>query len=315
MDGKYSDNKFGVTIAGLTIGTITPVDYEIHTNVAFLDIPYACDDIELLFSGMGGSTGFGAVITNVDLIRQGDCIDPPKFPKIPKRPEIHISVVKPSKPNFSFPDIERPDIKLPGRPIINPPIIYFPDTPEIPDIPTPNIPDIDFPDRPDFQNNCCDELVENGGFEQNKCNQSFCTYDIWNFDSSLVPGWTPVDQIEVGKGTVYNSNAGRSYVAELDPHKNSCITQDITTCSAGKFVLQFNYAARQKQELDTSTFQVLVNGEVVRSIIPSNYAYNHEQIVLDLEAEENSLTFCAHGDVNSDSFGAVIDNVSVKCAT
>lgn len=253
------------------------------------------------------------MITNINLIRESDCFHPPQFPQKPEKPEIHIEIVVPEKPHISFPKPERPVIQKPGKPIITPPPIYHPPRPEAPHVPTPDRPVIDTPDRPVFENGCKGELVKNGGFEQNKCDSSYCIYDIWNFDSSLVPGWTPVDQIEIGKGTVYNSNAGSSYVAELDPSKNSCITQEITTCTAGKFVLRFNYAARQHQVLDTSTFQVLVNGEVVRSIIPSDYGYNHEQIVLDLEADQNSLSFCAYG--NSDSLGAIIDNVSVKCAT
>lgn len=159
-DRPYRDNIFSVHFGGLEIGTITPSDYDIHTNVAYIELPYGCTYSELRFCGEGDSTSYGTVITNIKLTKQGECIHPPKFPPKPEKPEIHIEIPtphKPDAPHFDHPD--KPTIYNPGPSIPNIPDYHVPHkpTPDIPDvyIPTPQKPDAPYfghPDKPDIYN-------------------------------------------------------------------------------------------------------------------------------------------------------------------
>lgn len=41
-DRSFNDTKFSVHFGGISIGTIIPSDYLIHTNKAYIEIPYGC---------------------------------------------------------------------------------------------------------------------------------------------------------------------------------------------------------------------------------------------------------------------------------
>ena len=87
------------------------------------------------------------------------------------------------------------------------------------------------------------DIIVNGGFEQNSCGSSWCLWTASNIQPNNVPGWTPSPEIEVGKGTVYNSNLGSSWVSELDPNRNTCIKQKVPL-KPGKALLTFDWAGR-----------------------------------------------------------------------
>lgn len=85
-----------------------------------------------------------------------------------------------------------------------------------------------------------------------------------------VPGWTPSPEIEIGKGTTYTNVFGTSWVAELDPNKNTCIRQKVDL-KPGRKLLTFDWAARNGISYSSVQFDVKVNGQVLKSFAPADY--------------------------------------------
>lgn len=160
-----------------------------------------------------------------------------------------------------------------------------------------------------------DNLIVNGGFEQNDCQSSWC---IWNQPTTNVPGWIPSPEIEIGKATVYTNSLGSSWVAELDPNANTCIKQKVNV-KPGKHVLEFDWASRSGVVQTSNVFEVRINGQVLKSVAPGDYNAHHEKIEFDLQScpQDTYIEFCGAG--KSDSLGAVIDNVQLfeydECAS
>ena len=80
--------------------------------------------------------------------------------------------------------------------------------------------------------------------------------------SNPVQYWIQSPEIEVGKGYVYNTKLGDSWVTELDPRKNSCIKQKVPL-QAGKALLEFDYAGRVGTKAKSEEFSVKLNGVLV----------------------------------------------------
>lgn len=123
---------------------------------------------------------------------------------------------------------------------------------------------------------CCpgwgDDLVCNGGFEQNCCSSPYCIWSRSNFTQNDVPGWMPCPEIEIGRGCNYNGAAlgDRNWVAELDANCNTCIKQRLLI-RAGHYRLTFSYAARLDQCLSTSSFVIKINGRKLITVNPTDY--------------------------------------------
>lgn len=58
---------------------------------------------------------------------------------------------------------------------------------------------------------CCaawgKDVICNGGFEQNCCGSAWCVWNQGNFSKSFVPNWIPCPEIEIGRGSNYNTPA------------------------------------------------------------------------------------------------------------
>ncbi|WP_281544302.1 DUF4114 domain-containing protein [Grimontia sp. SpTr1] len=171
------------------------------------------------------------------------------------------------------------------------------------------------------------ELMVNGGFEltygDNVSNQ-------WGlFHDHQVTGWyTPgTNKIELQQGTFGGTpqNDVTNTVLELDSHTNTWVQQDVNVSGLsadGDVVLDlsFDYANRYRgTDTATSQFEVKVfdsAGKVLYSKYFANTQANdhYEQfsteVVLPQGVDYVTIRFEAEG--RSDSYGALIDNVSLK---
>ncbi len=124
------------------------------------------------------------------------------------------------------------------------------------------------------------DIVKNGGFEQNTCGTRACIWNArqLNADSALNPVsfWIQSPEIEIGRGNIYNSKLGDSWVSELDSNRNTCIQQKVPL-QAGKALLEFdwagrvrNWAGRVQINAGSSSFEVKLNGKILDSFKPRN---------------------------------------------
>lgn len=102
--------------------------------------------------------------------------------------------------------------------------------------------------------------IINGDFQDNKCTKSYCTWNMKNFKSENLPGWSPEPEIELGKGKVYNKNLGNAKVLELATSKNTCVKQVIPELEKGSYELTFGYAARKDRALIDCEFEIFFQG-------------------------------------------------------
>lgn len=121
-------------------------------------------------------------------------------------------------------------------------------------------------------------------------------------------------------------DGGEGHVLELDSHGHSGNGQTNTTASqivsvsadeAGDFVFKFDYANRHKgSNTETSPFEVLVDGNVVWSSDNNGTGDDHQwytkKLQLDLDEGDHVISFRASGEDTQDTYGALIDNVSLK---
>lgn len=124
----------------------------------------------------------------------------------------------------------------------------------------------------------------------------------------------------VAPGSNLDNSDGHINVLELDSHNhgdngsdntNTTVSQDVTLDSGGTFKLSFEYANRPKNgDETTSPFEVLVNGEVVLELDNEQEGWTSTKLELDLEAGPNTISFRGTG--TEDTYGALIDNVSLQ---
>ncbi|WP_295893525.1 hypothetical protein [uncultured Vibrio sp.] len=115
-------------------------------------------------------------------------------------------------------------------------------------------------------------------------------------------------------------SGGDGHVLELDSHGHSSNSQTNTAASqsisvgkneSGQFLLQFDFANRTKgSDSTTSPFQVLVDGEVVFDTNNSGDSWNTRKVELTLEEGDHVISFQGTG--TEDTYGAIIDNVSLR---
>lgn len=150
----------------------------------------------------------------------------------------------------------------------------------------------------------------------------------WNLFNNIL-GWQGFE-IEIGRGSIYNSVWGNSQVVELDGNHNFIITQyfnfDAWFYFKGNdapegcgndldgvlhYKLKLDWSARTKgtSSLLTSAGNVVWNNKVVGSLIPTCDNIQHSTFDIVLLPGENTLHI--DGTSDSDSFGLVVDNVKV----
>lgn len=143
------------------------------------------------------------------------------------------------------------------------------------------------------------------------------TLGAWRADAGIM---------EIQKGTVGGAPANvDGNVLELDSHTdagstldkieadtNSTVSQDVLIPEFGVHVLSFDYSGRARGDIaaeDTSDFNVLVDGVEVRSFAAVSSGYRRAEIRLILSDDVHTVTF--QGDGMDDTYGALIDNVSL----
>ena len=136
---------------------------------------------------------------------------------------------------------------------------------------------------------------------------------MWNFQNFLatfVNGWSPVPEIKLGRSLNLNSNIGNSWVAELDATSNTCIIQNINL-KQGRHLLRFNWAARANTALSTNGILVIVNRQLLKNIVPTDYALNTENLefFINTNGGQTEFAFCGAG--TSDGIGSLIDNIEL----
>ena len=125
-----------------------------------------------------------------------------------------------------------------------------------------------------------------------------------------IPGWY-TNKGEVGYGSTYNKNWDpTTKVIQLDTSEfNAHYYAQYILPLAAKYTIEFDYAARQNFNLETSKFIVSLNG-VQHKITPENYNVNtYSQRFIGIKGLN---TFELFGDGPADHYGATIDNVRLK---
>ena len=80
---------------------------------------------------------------------------------------------------------------------------------------------------------------------------------------------------------------------ELDASGNSCITQKLNV-KPGRYLLEYDWAARVGLPLETSKMSVYLNNKVIQSHTPPDYHVQHRRYVFTADKDNQiDLTFCA----------------------
>jgi len=147
-------------------------------------------------------------------------------------------------------------------------------------------------------------LIQNGSFEDPNMNGGWGLF-------STIPGWYAASgQIEIGDAGVYGvTGQDGKNVLELDSTGNSTIAQDLNLTNQS-YSLSFDFAQRNGTTAETNKFDVLWNGNVIGSITPDSTHFSSANYTVSGLSGVNTLAFRGTG--TSDSYGGMIDNVSVQ---
>lgn len=154
-----------------------------------------------------------------------------------------------------------------------------------------------------------DNVIFNAEFDEPKPNN-------WKiYKSDEVKGWkSNINQIEIGKGTIYNRAwPSNEYILELDPKKNAIVSQDMNLPAGLNCHLEIEYAARKSgnRGLESSSMNIKFNEEVNELIVPEDYnIHSFEADIVTVEGK-NTIVLEARG--KSDSYGMTVSKVSLKC--
>ncbi|WP_017003863.1 VCBS domain-containing protein, partial [Enterovibrio norvegicus] len=170
-----------------------------------------------------------------------------------------------------------------------------------------------------------ENLLVNGNFESFGNNESV---EWTTLTSEQIPGWYTPDGavIEVQQGTMDGAptNANNNSVMELDAYHNTTVQQDVNVSALAQngdstLSLSFDYASRLS---NTSQFEVTVfdqDGKVLFTQFfdnqQANDHYENVQADFSLPSGTDSVTLSISGQGESDSIGALIDNVSLNPVT
>ena len=126
-----------------------------------------------------------------------------------------------------------------------------------------------------------------------------------------VPGWdSEGDDIEIGRGNIYNNLWTNDQICELDARRNYAVFQKVTLTESKKCKLEFKWAAR-KVALATNGFKLYWNSELVETINPADHLIHDYTVELQGKVGENEVRFA--GSNESNSYGTTIDKVVLRC--
>ena len=193
--------------------------------------------------------------------------------------------------------------------------------------------ELSFKNPPDFENpqdggGAGTSLLVNGDFEDHPelTRQSsggsswdtFQTIEGW-YSEDADPGVPGTAPIEIQEGAVSGVDFPDDWpddnsVLELDSHSvsgvvatNAKVSQDFDVPEGGEFTLSFDYFGRKSEA--SSGFQVMVDDEVVFTETEAAKVWSNGSVTLELPAGSHKISLVGIGD--ADSYGAIIDNVSL----
>lgn len=130
-------------------------------------------------------------------------------------------------------------------------------------------------------------------------------------DNSHVPCWVATkDELEIGKGEAYVETM-LTQVMELGTDSNTLNQgfKQTANLTKGTYTLKFDYAPRQKNEPEVSTFLVYFNGIEIVRIRPPVKGITTQRLTVHAENGLNIVEFVDASTVPG--IGAVIDNVGL----
>ncbi|CCQ09377.1 response regulator receiver domain protein (CheY-like) [Pseudoalteromonas luteoviolacea B = ATCC 29581] len=148
-------------------------------------------------------------------------------------------------------------------------------------------------------------LVANGSFEQSA---SFS--GKWSLLSDL-PGWQRDGakfEIQTSSLGIIDAQAGSQYL-ELDSTANYTAHQTIATVVGQKYQLTFYYTPRVKNNNDTNKMTVTWNDQEVITLNGDERGWQKVELTIIATSTTSKIAFTGTG--KSDSYGALIDNVSL----
>ncbi|MCF2857860.1 DUF642 domain-containing protein [Pseudoalteromonas sp. SMS1] len=156
-----------------------------------------------------------------------------------------------------------------------------------------------------------DNLISNGSFEQ-----SGNITGTWKLFNDL-PGWQRSGarfEIQTDRLGLIQPQAGSQYL-ELDSTSNYSAFQTIATEAGKRYTISFYYSPRVANNAQTNQATVSWDGQVVANLNGTARGWQHITVTVTANAAQSTLTFSGSG--TSDSYGALIDNVSVTadCVT
>ncbi|KZX02308.1 hemolysin-type calcium-binding protein [Pseudoalteromonas luteoviolacea] len=154
-------------------------------------------------------------------------------------------------------------------------------------------------------------LINNGSFEQ-----SGNITGTWKLFNEL-PGWQRSGarfEIQTNRLGLIQPQEGSQYL-ELDSTSNYSAFQTIATEAGKRYTISFYYSPRVTSNGQTNQATVSWDGQVVANLNGTSRGWQHITVTVTANTAQSTLTFSGSG--TSDSYGALIDNVSVTadCVT
>ncbi|MCF2910153.1 DUF642 domain-containing protein [Pseudoalteromonas sp. DL2-H2.2] len=162
-----------------------------------------------------------------------------------------------------------------------------------------------------FPANASENLITNGSFEQsNAVNGS------WSLFKTL-PGWNRSSakfEIQTNRLGLIQAQDGEQYL-ELDSTRNYSAYQSVATEAGKQYVVSFYYSPRVTNNNTTNKATVYWDDQVIAELNGTQRGWQHYTINVTASSDESTLKFVGAG--NSDSYGALLDSVSVSadCVT
>uniref|UniRef100_UPI0035124CF4 hypothetical protein n=1 Tax=Pontibacterium sp. TaxID=2036026 RepID=UPI0035124CF4 len=153
-------------------------------------------------------------------------------------------------------------------------------------------------------------LIVNGGFE----NDEVSLDRHWQVFGEL-DGWKALNKhIELQENGLYanqSASEGDQWL-ELDYNGNAVegVYQEIQTNDGQEYTLGLDVALRNGTPQTTNTILVYWNDELIAEVDPASTDWQHLTFTVEGTGGMDKLTF-AHDGADADSFGGLIDNVSM----
>ena len=149
-----------------------------------------------------------------------------------------------------------------------------------------------------------DNLINNGSFEQDIVSNNWTLFDT-------LSGWQREGarfEIQTSRLGVINAQDGNQYI-ELDSTANYSVFQNVPTNAGSTYEISFFYSSRVNGRGQTNKVDVKWNGETVLNLNASQRGWQSFSISQEATSSSSELRFTGAG--SSDSYGGLIDNVSV----